>query len=103
MYNLTQVPTRRARIVQPHNHQLHKASTVLLFTDPLYVNIPEMEAAANPPETALSGFPQSPSEFDSDPRISFSKLEDKWILETEEGTEYEYISGLKRWVPVVGI
>ncbi len=53
-------------------------------------------------ETAQSGFPRSPSEFDSDPRISFSKLEDKWILETEEGPEYEYINGLKRWVPVVG-
>jgi HIV Tat-specific factor 1 len=54
------------------------------------------------PETSQSGFPQSPSEFDGDPRISFSKLEDKWILETDEGTEYEYVNGLKRWVPVVG-
>jgi HIV Tat-specific factor 1 len=54
------------------------------------------------PEPGLSGFPKSPSEFDSDPRISFSKLEDKWILETEEEAEYEYVSGLRRWVPVVG-
>lgn len=61
-----------------------------------------MDEAQDLPETAQSGFPQSPSEFDIDPRISFSKLEDKWILETEEGTEYEFINGLKRWVPVVG-
>ena len=53
-------------------------------------------------ETALSSFPLSPSEFDQDPRISYYRVEDKWVLETEEGTEYEYISGLKRWVPVVG-
>lgn len=45
-------------------------------------------------------FPTEPLDFDSDPRISFSKLENKWILETEEGAEYEYIQGLKRWVPV---
>jgi HIV Tat-specific factor 1 len=61
-----------------------------------------MDDAKSPPETAQSGFPHSPSEFDSDPRISFSKLEDKWILETDEGAEYEYVNGLKRWVPVVG-
>lgn len=61
-----------------------------------------MEEAKTPPETGLLGFPQSPSQFDSDPRISFSKLEDKWILETDEGTEYEYVHGLKRWVTVVG-
>jgi HIV Tat-specific factor 1 len=61
-----------------------------------------MEDARSPHETALSGFPQSPSDFDGDPRISFSKLEDKWMLETEDGVEYEFVNGLKRWVPVVG-
>lgn len=50
-----------------------------------------------------SGFPQSPSDFDDDPRISFSKLEEKYLLETEEGNEYEWDSALRRWVPVVGI
>ncbi|KAF7513379.1 hypothetical protein GJ744_009800 [Endocarpon pusillum] len=60
-----------------------------------------MDDTPGVPETAQSGFPQSPSQFDSDPRISFSKLEEKWILETEEGPEYEYINGLKRWVPVL--
>lgn len=58
---------------------------------------------ADPSDPGPLNFPRSPSEFDSDPRISFSRLEDKWMLETDEGTEYEYIGGLKRWVPVVGI
>ena len=49
-----------------------------------------------------SGFPQSPSAFDADPRVSFSRLDDKFILETDEGTEYEWDTALKRWIPVVG-
>jgi hypothetical protein len=49
-----------------------------------------------------SGFPRSPSEFDDDPRISFSKLDEKYLLETDEGNEYEWDSALRRWVPVVG-
>ncbi|EPS25742.1 hypothetical protein PDE_00678 [Penicillium oxalicum 114-2] len=43
-------------------------------------------------------FPQDPADFDSDPRISFSKIDDKFILETEDGQEYEYDTGIKRWV-----
>ena len=57
---------------------------------------------ADSDEGHQSGFPQSPSEFDTDPRVSFSKLDDKFILETDEGTEYEWDSALKRWIPVVG-
>ena len=62
-----------------------------------------MERSQSPNEGAQSGFPQSPSEFDSDPRISFSKLDEKFILETEEGTEFEWDNGLRRWIPAVGI
>ena len=50
-----------------------------------------------------SGFPRSPSDFDDDPRISFSKLDEKYLLETDEGNEYEWDGALRRWVPVVGI
>ncbi|KAJ5717012.1 hypothetical protein N7488_002658 [Penicillium malachiteum] len=46
-------------------------------------------------------FPLDPSEFDSDPRISFSKLDDKFILETEDGQEFAYDSAIKRWVQAV--
>ncbi|EER27980.1 hypothetical protein D8B26_005893 [Coccidioides posadasii str. Silveira] len=44
-------------------------------------------------------FPTDPSQFDSDPRISFSKLDNKFILETEDGEEYSYDTVLKRWIP----
>lgn len=46
-------------------------------------------------------FPLEPSEFDSDPRISFSKLDDKFILETEDGQEFVYDGVIKRWVQTV--
>ncbi|BDD54716.1 hypothetical protein MPDQ_000317 [Monascus purpureus] len=49
-------------------------------------------------ESSLNRFPRDPSEFDSDPRISFSKLDNKFILETEDGQEYEYDTALKRWI-----
>ncbi|KAF9890273.1 hypothetical protein FE257_006187 [Aspergillus nanangensis] len=55
--------------------------------------------ASPTPEGASNNFPQDPAEFDSDPRISFSKLDDKFILETEDGQEYEYNTVLKRWIP----
>ncbi|KAI1935512.1 hypothetical protein LOZ57_006892 [Ophidiomyces ophidiicola] len=46
-----------------------------------------------------SSFPRNPTEFNSDPRISFSKLDKKYILETEDGDEYLYDEILKRWIP----
>lgn len=49
----------------------------------------------------FSNFPQDPTEFDSDPRISFSKLDDKFILEADDGQEFEYDTVLKRWIPTV--
>ncbi|KAL3449567.1 nuclear mRNA splicing factor-associated protein [Aspergillus insuetus] len=57
------------------------------------------DATNSPPP--FSNFPQDPSEFDSDPRISFSKLDNKFILETEDGQEYSYDTILKRWIPTV--
>lgn len=48
-----------------------------------------------------SSFPQNLEEFDADPRVSFSKLDQKFILEADDGQEYEYDDALKRWVPVV--
>lgn len=57
--------------------------------------------SAGPP--ALSSFPQTPEQFDDDPRISFSKLDQKWILEADDGTEFEWDQALKRWIPSVGV
>lgn len=56
---------------------------------------------AEPASTFNSNFPQTPEQFDDDPRVSFSKLDQKWILETEDGAEYEYDAALKRWIPSV--
>ena len=46
-------------------------------------------------------FPQVPEEFEVDDRVSYSKLSNKFILEAEDGQEYEYDDSLKRWVAVV--
>ncbi|EXJ77349.1 hypothetical protein A1O3_09575 [Capronia epimyces CBS 606.96] len=55
----------------------------------------------HPEEGLRSGFPQSPSSFDTDPRVSFSKLDNKFVLETDEGNEFEWDAALKRWIPVL--
>ncbi|KAJ9201295.1 hypothetical protein DTO164E3_3602 [Paecilomyces variotii] len=54
-----------------------------------------------PDQAPTADFPRDPEEFDSDPRISFSKLDNKFILETEDGQEFEYDTALKRWVQTV--
>lgn len=45
--------------------------------------------------------PTEPSEFDSDDRISFSRLDNKFIAVQDDGTELEFDSQLKRWVPML--
>ena len=57
------------------------------------------QRAATPPPTLT--FPTDPSEFDSDDRISFSKLDNKFIAVHDDGTEFEYDKQLKRWIPVI--
>ena len=53
-------------------------------------------------EVVREGFPADVDEFDADDRVSFSKTDGKWILETDEGTEYEWDNALKRWIQAVG-
>ncbi|KAJ4003411.1 hypothetical protein NW752_011862 [Fusarium irregulare] len=43
-------------------------------------------------------FPTDPREFDSDDRISFSKLDKKFIAVHDDGNEYEFDADNKRWV-----
>ena len=57
-----------------------------------------MDAQQEPSRTP---FPQNPEEFDADDRVSFSKVSNKFILEAEDGQEYEYDDSLKRWVAAV--
>ena len=52
-------------------------------------------------EATASAFPTNPEEFDSDDRISFSKLDNKFLLVHEDGTEYEFDDAIKRWIPVL--
>ncbi|KAJ5211150.1 Nucleotide-binding alpha-beta plait [Penicillium cf. griseofulvum] len=43
-------------------------------------------------------FPTDVAEFDNDPRISFSKLDNSYLLETSDGREFLFNAILKRWV-----
>ncbi|KAL8929825.1 MAG: hypothetical protein Q9208_000969 [Pyrenodesmia sp. 3 TL-2023] len=57
--------------------------------------------AIDPLEIPRPSFPTNPEDFDADDRISFSKLDNKFILETEDGQEFEFDDALKRWVPAL--
>lgn len=48
-----------------------------------------------------SSFPTNPEDFDADERISFSKLDNKFVLVQEDGAEFEFDEAIKRWIPVV--
>ena len=43
-------------------------------------------------------FPTDPREFDADDRISFSRLDNKFIAVHDDGNEYEFDPGQKRWI-----
>lgn len=45
-------------------------------------------------------FPTDVQEFDSDDRISFSKLDNKFIAVHDDGTEFEFDPELKKWTPI---
>ncbi|KAI1082832.1 hypothetical protein F5B20DRAFT_530577 [Whalleya microplaca] len=49
---------------------------------------------------ALS-FPTDPKEFEQDERISFSKLDSKYIAVQDDGSEFEWDAQLKRWIPSI--
>ncbi|KAG0639806.1 hypothetical protein HOY80DRAFT_1009356 [Tuber brumale] len=48
-----------------------------------------------------SSFPTTREEFEADPRVSWSRLTGKWSLEADDGTEFEYDEGIKRWIRVL--
>ena len=59
-----------------------------------------MEASETQQLSAMA-FPTNPEEFDSDERISFSKLDNKFLLVQDDGTEFEFDDSIKRWIPVL--
>jgi len=52
-----------------------------------------------PPNDSM--FPREPEDFERDPRVSYSKLDNKYILEDDDGTEWEFDEVGKRWIPSV--
>jgi hypothetical protein len=60
--------------------------------------------AMEPPELSThvtSTFPLDPAEFDGDDRISYSKLDNKFLLVQDDGTEFEFDEAIRRWIPVL--
>lgn len=43
-------------------------------------------------------FPTNVQEFDADDRISFSKLDNKFIAVHDDGSEFEFDHNTKRWI-----
>lgn len=60
-----------------------------------------MEPSTTNSHGGNSTFPTDPQDFDADDRISFSRVDRKFLLVQEDGTEYEYDDALKRWVASV--
>ncbi|OGE56055.1 hypothetical protein PENARI_c003G03163 [Penicillium arizonense] len=56
------------------------------------------ETASRAGSVPAGSFPTDPSEFDKDPRVSFSKLDNQYILETDDDREFLWDTGIKRWV-----
>jgi HIV Tat-specific factor 1 len=52
-------------------------------------------------EAEYWSFPTNPEEFGHDERISYSKLDNKYIAVQDDGTEYEFDDGLRRWIPMI--
>lgn len=56
---------------------------------------------AEQPVAEVFTFPTDPVEFENDDRISYSKLDNKFIaVQESDGTEFEFDHQLKRWIPV---
>ncbi|KAI1474770.1 hypothetical protein F4774DRAFT_318392 [Daldinia eschscholtzii] len=56
---------------------------------------------ADPQSGPGLSFPTDPQEFEQDERISFSKLDNKYIAVQDDGSEFEWDYQLKRWIPVI--
>lgn len=46
-------------------------------------------------------FPRDPEDFEHDPRVLYSKLDNKYILEDDDGSEWDFDDATKRWIPSV--
>ncbi|KAJ4421250.1 hypothetical protein N0V82_003882 [Gnomoniopsis sp. IMI 355080] len=56
---------------------------------------------AEQPVAEVFTFPTDPAQFENDDRISFSKLDNKYIaVQESDGTEFEFDAQLRRWIPL---
>jgi hypothetical protein len=79
---------RSSREEQPPNHSWsHNAYT--------------LKVMAESPVPEVWSFPTNPDDFGEDDRISFSRLDNKYVAVQEDGTEYEFDADLKRWIPLI--
>jgi hypothetical protein len=56
---------------------------------------------ANQTDSGLEPFPTNPELFDVDERVSYDKVNGSYILEAENGTEWEWLAGADKWIPAV--
>lgn len=76
------------------------ATRDLVITFP--TRLPCFDSSSRPAVVFIKmDFPTDVTEFDSDPRISFSRLDNSFLLETSDGREFLFNSILKRWVETV--
>jgi len=50
-----------------------------------------------------SPFPRDIAEFDDDERIAFDKVDNKYILEDENGVQWEFNEKVGRWTQTVSV
>ncbi|KAK5717757.1 hypothetical protein LTR15_008596 [Elasticomyces elasticus] len=50
---------------------------------------------------AVEPFPMESANFDADHRISYSKKDQTYVLEAEDGNEWEWLAARSKWVPVM--
>lgn len=62
--------------------------------------LPDPTSSVKAPTDARN-FPLFQEDIKADPRVSWSRLSNKWSLETDDGEEYEFDEALRRWIPVV--
>lgn len=58
-------------------------------------------AAMMPLAPTREAFPTNPEDFDADDRISYSKTSETYVLEAEDGSEWEFAPKAGKWVAVV--
>ncbi|KAF1984689.1 hypothetical protein K402DRAFT_133513 [Aulographum hederae CBS 113979] len=53
------------------------------------------------PDVARVPFPHSQEDFEEDVRVSFSKVDQKWNLEDDDGSLWEFNENIEKWTPLL--